>query len=180
MLYSDFVKYCKHFIKISNTINDGWALKSYEDNVYLTKTTTEVIFHEEESPDELDLQSAVATSDIRKWEYHVVFSISFQVPVLYFNVYKSNGELLSLDELWSSVHPNFQNSVNKNKWYTLTQQEHPYLHRPFFYFHPCETSAFMDCFKSDCNKLITWLSSIGQIIRLELDESYGQLCSISD
>lgn len=181
MQYSDFLRYCKHLIRISNTINDGWSLNSHENCSYLVKTVTRLNSHKDElQENEIDLQSATTAADITKWEYHIVYSISYQVPVMYFNVWKSNGALLSLEELWCSVHPNFKKSVYDNKWYTLTQQEHPYLHRPFFYFHPCQSSAFMDCFRNDGNKLITWLSSIGQIIWLELDESYGRLCNLGD
>lgn len=196
MLYSDFVKCVNHFLQISDRINDGWTLEKYNDRVYLTKYMTQWLENKDnESINDLNELDELKLNELnlnleedeqsannlplkfRKWQYHIIHSLSYQVPVIYFNVWKSNGQLLSLDELWNAVNPCFKEQVAQNKWYTLTQQEHPYLFKPFFYFHPCHTEAFLNDFGNPkCNVLITWLSSIGQVIWLNLDLSYGKMC----
>lgn len=188
MLYEKFLKCLDHLLWISDRINDGWKLKSYEDHVYIVKSVTQTLANKLDVRQPLknlddvyfDDQSAIAPSvTIRKWEYHILYSLSYGVPVLYFNVWTSSGELLPLDELWLAVNPNYK--ISNNKWFTLAQQEHPYLFRPFYYFHPCDTSEFMKNFESEeKNSVITWLSSIGQIIWLEMDHEYGKQCNFTD
>ncbi|KAK6628756.1 hypothetical protein RUM43_002572 [Polyplax serrata] len=191
MLYTQFLKCVDHFIKISELTNDGWSVERYKDHVYLVKCMTQclgkdVVESDDNTNDLVDVNAAFEKDDqsvetpplkYRKWEYHVLHSLSYQVPVIYFNVWNSNGQLLSLDELWNAVNPGFKEIVLKNKWYTVTQNEHPYLFKPFFYFHPCHTEDFLNSFCDEkCNSLITWLSSIGQVIWLELNSTYGKLC----
>lgn len=187
MLYSEFLRYSEHLVKISDQIHDGWVLKTKDDYTYLTKTLTQCLDNNSDLPDlpdlndleesniESDIQSATKSLiNVRKWEYHVLYSISYEVPVLFFNVWNSAGQLLSLDELWHAVHPSLKSQIYENRWYTLTQQEHPYLHQPFFFFHPCNTSAFINCFSDKRrNILITWLSSVGAAIWLYMHETYG-------
>jgi hypothetical protein len=52
-------------------------------------------------------------------EYHIVYSPSYAVPVLYFNAYAPSGKLLSLAELWSSVPPTY---CGVDRWTFITQQ----------------------------------------------------------
>lgn len=190
MLHSEFLQCVNHFLQISDVINDGWVLKSYQDNVYLYKSLIQCLKVDNECSKDLEefndthldsVEDSQCADDshvnFRKWEYHIIYSLSYQVPVIYFNVWNSNGQLLSLDELWKAIDPNFKEFVFENKWYTLTQREHPYLFKPFFYFHPCHTADFLNCFgNKKCNKLIMWLSSIGQVIWLKLNPLYGKQC----
>lgn len=83
----------------------------------------------------------------------------------------SEGRSLSLEEVWSSVHPNFRLQLQHSPLNTITQQvtadchcdcesslnsnlltcmscvcpsqEHPLLGQPFFMLHPCKTEEFM-------------------------------------
>jgi len=74
-------------------------------------------------------------------EHHVVYSRSYSVPMLFFNICKPGGELLSVDELWGCVTSHVD--VGQNLWSVITQQEHPLLRRPFFHLHPCHTSELL-------------------------------------
>ena len=75
-------------------------------------------------------------------EYHVLHSVSYQVPVLYFNAAFSNGRSLVLEDIWGLLSPDLV-SRKADRWKLVTQQEHPYLGRPFYHIHPCHTATVM-------------------------------------
>lgn len=123
-------------------------------------------------------------------EYHVVHSMTYQVPVFYFNATHSNGEALPLSDIWSLLSPDFV-SHEADKWSLVTQQEHPYLGRPFYHIHPCHTATVMGRAMQCCtvgvrrhggeekeasggNYLITWLSTFAPVIGLEFSLKYAQ------
>lgn len=78
--------------------------------------------------------------DILTLEYHVVFSESFECPVLYLNVSRSNGSLLSYNHLYQLFGLDSNTDAADM---IFTQQEHPVLQRPFFFLHPCKTNSWM-------------------------------------
>ena len=84
-------------------------------------------------------------------EYHVIYSLSYRVPVLYFTASYSNGRLVSLAELWKLL-PAGQVCGCSGRRDILTQTEHPLLQRPFYCLHPCNTAKAMrevlGCFPS--------------------------------
>ncbi|KAG0373496.1 hypothetical protein BGX24_011628 [Mortierella sp. AD032] len=106
--------------------------------------------------------------------YHIVFSPSYQVPVLYFNAYRP------VPEEWRGAIRNA--GLNGG----ISQQDHPVLNTPYFYMHPCETVPLMETIiqnqssssnsivtgaKGDGsstsvleNYIMTWLSFTGQAI----------------
>ncbi|XP_065199383.1 ubiquitin-like-conjugating enzyme ATG10 [Sycon ciliatum] len=119
-----------------------------------------------------DLATAVKTV---RYIYHVVYSTSYQVPVLYFNAYTLEGKLLSLDEIWAAVPDHFQARLKDERWTFLTQQEHPYLGRPFFQLHPCKTASLMQslqCEPSSEHYVCSWLSAIGSVVGLSMGSAY--------
>ncbi|XP_059149447.1 ubiquitin-like-conjugating enzyme ATG10 isoform X2 [Physella acuta] len=112
------------------------------------------------------------------YEYHVLYSESYQVPVLYFNVFKKDGKLLSLEDVWKLCPVSYQKYMNENKWATLSQQEHPLLGRPYFQLHPCHTSDLMSQIMTNTktynikNYLATWLSTVGPLVGLSISPAY--------
>ncbi|XP_071478768.1 ubiquitin-like-conjugating enzyme ATG10 [Diadema antillarum] len=115
-----------------------------------------------------------------QFEYHILYSQSYSVPVLYFTASKSDGRLLSLDEVWQMVPPAYQERLRHERWTFITQQEHPYLGRPFFQLHPCHTTDLMGAVLSpgsmSGNYVVTWLSSVGPVVGLHLPLQFSQLC----
>ena len=102
-------------------------------------------------------------------ECHVVFSTSYQVPVLYFNEYTETG---------SAISPHGTQFSNS----TITQASHPVLDMPFYQVHPCKTAKLMAEILELQHKevslahwggryLVTWLSWCGQTIGLKLDST---------
>lgn len=60
----------------------------------------------------------------------------------------------------------------------LTLTEHPYLHKPYFYIHPCKTSQWMFKTKLNANNentnyTLKWLSFIFSQLNLKLDITYA-------
>jgi len=106
-----------------------------------------------------------------KYDFHVVFSESYSVPVLYFNISHLNGSLLSLDDIWKL----FLHKKNSNMYETITQQEHPILQRPFFVLHPCHTENLLRQVtdQSAKKRFLFWLSIYGQSIGLPLSIHYA-------
>nr|XP_006814594.1 PREDICTED: ubiquitin-like-conjugating enzyme ATG10-like [Saccoglossus kowalevskii] len=88
------------------------------------------------------LQSS-SLSGLCSYEYHIIYSDSYSLPVLYFNSYKEDGRLLTLDEIWENIPCLYQTHVKEEKWSFVTQQDHPILCRPFYQLHPCHTADVM-------------------------------------
>ncbi|KAG8456415.1 hypothetical protein GDO86_002265, partial [Hymenochirus boettgeri] len=131
--------------------------------------------------EELDCSFVSQLGDLEMihYEYHVLYSISYQAPVLYFRESLQDGRPLTLDEIWERVHDCFRPSVLQGPWETITQQEHPILGQPFYVLHPCRTNEFMSSLQGATNRngnyIVTWLSTVGPVVGLHLPLSYGQL-----
>ncbi|PVD23243.1 hypothetical protein C0Q70_16506 [Pomacea canaliculata] len=127
--------------------------------------------------------SGEKTHSFLNYEHHIVYSPSYAVPVLYFNVYKPNGHRLELEELWNRVPKEHHIRMLEHKWATLTQQEHPVLGSPYFTLHPCHTATLMSQVPQADNKryyLIKWLSSVGPVAGLELSPEYATIFDVID
>ncbi|XP_063318930.1 ubiquitin-like-conjugating enzyme ATG10 isoform X4 [Pelmatolapia mariae] len=83
------------------------------------------------------------SSHVLQYEYHILYSCSYSAPVLYFRAFTLEGRSLMLEDVWSSVHPNFRHCLQNSPLTAITQQEHPLLGQPFFMLHPCRTEEFM-------------------------------------
>lgn len=97
------------------------------------------------------------------FEYHILYSVSYEVPVLYFNATKSNGSCLDIETIWQNIPrvllpPKYTqgqvattdtmntSSIEEHKMTghslfgdLITQVDHPFLAVPFFMLHPCGT-----------------------------------------
>ncbi|XP_076600548.1 ubiquitin-like-conjugating enzyme ATG10 [Chaetodon auriga] len=120
------------------------------------------------------------SSQVLQYEYHILYSCSYSTPVLYFRVFTLEGRSLSLEEVWSSVHPNFRLRLQKNPLNTITMQEHPLLGQPFFMLHPCRTEEFMKPVLQmaqnqhrPVNYVLSWLSVVGPLVGLEVPLKYS-------
>ena len=137
-------------------------------------------------------------------EYHIVYSDSYEVPILFFNATHGNGRQLALDDIWKIVSKELTSS-NTDRWSLISQQEHPLLSRPFYHIHPCHTAKVMgkalqtqtnghrtseagtgQCAQSPrtCEKpsnyLLAWLSMFGPLVGLRVPIAYLNSKSESD
>ncbi|KAF9916828.1 E2-like conjugating enzyme atg10 [Lobosporangium transversale] len=125
------------------------------------------------------LSSEAIIQDYLSVSYHIIFSPSYQVPVLYFNASHPDGTSISLNEIYASLVPEEWRSNIQNAGLNggISQQDHPILNVPFFYMHPCETVSLMDTVIQSHNNdpnvpqssflenyIATWLSFTGQAI----------------
>ncbi|KAF9398830.1 E2-like conjugating enzyme atg10 [Podila epigama] len=114
--------------------------------------------------------------------YHIVFSPSYQVPVLYFNAFTAGGAPLKLEEIYHALVPPEWRETVRNSGLNggISQQDHPVLNVPYYYMHPCETVSLMETvLRANPDQLssqeaflntyiATWLSFTGQAIGLSL------------
>ncbi|XP_044147525.1 ubiquitin-like-conjugating enzyme ATG10 isoform X2 [Bufo gargarizans] len=197
-----FRYFCLEFLKHSQAIGDGWEWKNVQgcEEGYLSKIcyqtraidSDRVKTHEqedenaftisegkhEEEEDSCALPQGALQSEVIHYEYHVLYSISYQAPVLYFRASFLDGRPLTLDAIWERVHDSYKPRLLHGPWETITQQEHPILGQPFFVLHPCRTNDFMSLLQGSTsregNYITTWLSTVGPVVGLTLPLSYGK------
>lgn len=129
--------------------------------------------------DDFEVTETVAATEVIKYEYHVLYSSSYQVPVLYFRASFLDGRPVALTDIWEGVHDCYKTRLQQGPWDTITQQEHPILGQPFFVLHPCKTSEFMTPvlknsrkINRNVNYITSWLSVVGPVVGLNLPLSY--------
>ena len=123
-------------------------------------------------------------------EYHIVYSVSYQVPVIYLRVFDENGRIWTdgkhvFELLSDQVHVDHLKAI---KWEALTQQPHPIFQTPFFQLHPCHTDNWMEIVLKDSisieihsdNYVVTWLSFVGPNVGIYLDNEYAKLITMLD
>ncbi|XP_064477083.1 ubiquitin-like-conjugating enzyme ATG10 isoform X3 [Ornithodoros turicata] len=158
--WDEFQRCAKEIELLSASIDDGWHFVEEKDKPgYLEKRT---VFRD---PQNHEL--------VIKGLYHVVYSLSYEVPVLYFNMWRQDGSLVPLNEVWA-----ISGTEQSDWWSTITQQEHPILHTPFFQLHPCKTQDLMKQLRSQGghgNYLVTWLSMVGPMAALTVPTEYAKL-----
>eukprot|EP00126_Sphaerothecum_destruens_P002982 Sdes_comp16429_c0_seq1m5767 len=120
----------------------------------------------------------------RQFEYHIVYSFSYSVPVLYFQASRLDGSLLDWSSILAELPPEYSDKITANRFQSISQGEHPLLLTPFYYFHPCNTENFMkDVFEFSDQKfispfyyLISWLSVVGKFVGLffGVEEIFGE------
>ncbi|KAF6137519.1 hypothetical protein GIB67_031798 [Kingdonia uniflora] len=119
--------------------------------------------------------------EINFYDFHIVYSNSYRVPVLYFCGYHCDGQPLTLENIEIDLPTNSLEILRESKWTFMTQEEHPILNRPWYTLHPCGTSEWMKLLfyavSSQANRegvrieqqyLISWLSVVGQAVGLRV------------
>lgn len=191
--WDEFLRCAKEIERLSAAIDDGWYLVvekkepgySYLEKKTLEKVTGQCIAELERlhcgEVEEEDTGCAPTELDgALKCVYNVVYSLSYGVPVLYFNVWRRDGSLLPLSEVRSRVPEMYREQLEEQWWSTVTQQEHPIRGIPFFQLHPCKTEQMMQQVTASSqgkfgNYLVTWLSTVGPLAGLQLSTDYSKL-----
>ena len=185
---NEFITAAKNFIEKSDKLYDGWILEEYKEMPYLKllvqrKTTNhpkkqvgdrknnDIPNNSAKDCDcaALDTNTGV---DLVFLEYHVIYSTSYSVPVLYVRGYDAFGGMVRIDKLIvdGGLTPNQHNEakthkesedtrMNINSGETLdnspsladfvkpesfSQCSHPLLFEPFYQLHPCHTAQWME------------------------------------
>ncbi|XWS75977.1 hypothetical protein CRYUN_Cryun01aG0137600 [Craigia yunnanensis] len=117
--------------------------------------------------------------ELHYYDFHIVYSNTFRIPVLYLRAYSSDGRPLPLDEIEKELPTCSSKELSKSKWTFITQEEHPHLKRPWYKLHPCGTGEWMKLlFLSDTSQpkfevvvelyLLSWFSVVGQVVGLRI------------
>ncbi|XAR58795.1 hypothetical protein NMG60_11014340 [Bertholletia excelsa] len=131
--------------------------------------------------DAIDHASLVQTDgrEVICFDFHIVYSSSYRVPVLYFRACSSDGQPLVLDDVIKDLPANSVKVLLESKWTFLTQEEHPYLNRPWYKLHPCGTCEWIKLLLlADASGIengvaferyiVSWLSVVGQVVGLRI------------
>ncbi|XP_048875234.1 ubiquitin-like-conjugating enzyme ATG10 isoform X2 [Brienomyrus brachyistius] len=204
-----FLRCCELFLQHARSLDDGWSWGSLNgsDEGFLKKTVLVTGKINTEAPDgpcrpgeNLDMlgedvqdggpddaegtPAPPGAAAVIRYEYHVLYSSSFQTPMLYFRASTLDGRSLSLEEIWDGVHSNYRQRLLHAPWDSITQQEHPLLGQPFFALHPCRTQEFMSPVleaarnqNRSLNYIVSWLSTVGPVVGLHIPLSYATVSS---
>uniref|UniRef100_A0A3B4FRN6 Ubiquitin-like-conjugating enzyme ATG10 n=1 Tax=Pundamilia nyererei TaxID=303518 RepID=A0A3B4FRN6_9CICH len=201
----EFFSCCQLLLQQSEHLRDGWSWEAVQgsEEGYLRKTVLRSVvadccdqqertqpvvatrFHSDgitgDGGDEDDAVCVLSegSSHVLQYEYHILYSCSYSAPVLYFRAFTLEGRSLMLEDVWSSVHPNFRHCLQNSPLTAITQQEHPLLGQPFFMLHPCRTEEFMRPVLQEAqeqprpvNYVLLWLSVVGPVVGLDVPLKY--------
>ncbi|XP_030379140.1 ubiquitin-like-conjugating enzyme ATG10 [Scaptodrosophila lebanonensis] len=161
--WTDFLSEAREFLHLSEQLGDGWTLCEKDGNEPNTFLSCK---RKVRSKDNGTLSTLISV------EYHVVFSVSYQVPMLFFQAHRSDGSLLDVDATWRAFMPEARE--RSDLFQMLTQMDHPVLFRPFMALHPCRTSDVLAQFgKKSENRILTFISVYGPHVQLNLQNAYG-------
>ncbi|XP_054737210.1 ubiquitin-like-conjugating enzyme ATG10 [Anastrepha obliqua] len=190
LTWEEFLQEAAEFQKISERLGDVWSLYKKDDeegNTYLIyqqkipniadiKSSKDTL---EESDYVVKDESAIATpptNELLKVEYHILYSISYQVPVLYFRIFRSDGSLVNLEDAWhifSGYGGNASQPTNADMLSIMTQLDHPVLRKPYISIHPCRTAELLAQAGLSRNRVLTFISLMGPYVQLALRNEYG-------
>ncbi|KAJ6224801.1 hypothetical protein RDWZM_003346 [Blomia tropicalis] len=153
-----------------------------QDGIYLSKVEYKWLDGETASPTDVSNTNRI----LYKFEYHIIYSSSYQVPTIFFNISDQRGCIVSLDWIWNRLPEHIVHSIDDHdklfnlRGQMITQVMHPITGSPYFTIHPCRTSQLMGQFYSDNiqnsnhNYLITWLSCMAPIVGLSISNEFGR------
>lgn len=183
----------KQFIKVSDVLCDGWSLikQPSKNQSYLTKkvqilmdslndllldqSVEDMLSEISIEAEDWDNEEVVMSNndDKKEWincEYQIVYSDSYNVPVIYCQMFTLAGILLPLEHIWKFA------PAPARGWSQLTVVPHPVLDTPWVQVHPCKTAEIvgevLSKTEKDGNYLVTFLSVYGQAVGLHLPPEY--------
>ncbi|XP_078047422.1 autophagy-related 10 [Augochlora pura] len=186
--WEEFIENAENFLEISNRISDGWELRGNKDvagGAYLFRQRKHLfpancsIFKSNDTEDDLNFELTddpfEAPSTIEKpfvTEHHIVWSMSYGVPVIYFHGWKSDFPGINPITVQEAQSIDAGANLNYNE---LSQAIHPILGTPFLHLHPCKSQELLQFTSKSKNKLVSWLSVIAPSAFLKLQNEYYNL-----
>ena len=192
--WEEFVENAESFTQMSSQFSDGWELrgnKNIPGKAYIVRQRKQFISSVSELNDYSTSKNNEFTDDLNfilkqdpfeasssidiplVTEHHVLWSMSYGVPVLYFNGWKSDFpgiNPISMEEAQSLI-PDAE-----LKYTELSQAIHPILNTPFLYLHPCMSQELLQIKSTSKNKLVSWLSTVAPVaLGLKLRSEYCKL-----
>ncbi|XP_015618862.1 ubiquitin-like-conjugating enzyme ATG10 isoform X2 [Oryza sativa Japonica Group] len=69
-----------------------------------------------------DAWAQSSSESVHIYDYHVVYSFSYKVPVLYFQGHQAGGQLLTLDEIKEDLPSHSLKLLGESKWTFITRE----------------------------------------------------------
>lgn len=142
---------------------DNNCTKLYDD--------PDVVVHQN-GPNQDDETTSKPSSSSWEWNFSVVYSETWQAPVLYFHVHNDvyRGEPCTRTQIVRHLTKTLdaQNNNVSDSWDFVSQDEHPVTRLPSFFLHPCRTNERLQHLSNKDNKeeedpavvLLQWMSLI--------------------
>lgn len=163
-------------IKQNSSIDDSSMIADDDDQDMVLQNCTTIEPEDNCCTTLPEISNIESNQQVHVYDYHVVYSPAYAVPVLYFDAKTLDGRRLTLDEIWNTVNLEYATNIQYDAWSLISQQEHPLLGRVFFFIHPCHTSDFMNIISGKGSNqklyLCTWLTAVGPVVGLQLPTSY--------
>ncbi|KAM7527517.1 hypothetical protein LguiB_030927 [Lonicera macranthoides] len=183
------------YLLLQNVVLPTFSEEDHNEGRFTGQTELSCSDSDEPIDDAILVQSC--SDDVHHYDFHVVYSGSYRVPVLYFRAYCSDGQPLTLDDIEKDLPANSAKVLSESKWTFVTQEEHPYLNRPWYTLHPCGTSEWMKLLLNTTKKrddddsstlvaeggvviekyLAAWLSVVGQVFGLKIPFEMVRTCN---
>jgi hypothetical protein len=113
-----------------------------------------------------EIESSESESE---WNFSIVYSETWRVPVLYFHVQQRDGTPCTrnyvLEILQGDSSHSHQNKV-ADSWDFVSHEEHPVSRCPSFFLHPCRTRERLETLQANIHtgdeslRLLSWMSMI--------------------
>ncbi|KAJ8665254.1 hypothetical protein QAD02_006916 [Eretmocerus hayati] len=198
--WEEFIKSAEDIVKLSNKISDHWQIvgnKEIPGQAYLARQ--EKIFvpvdyladepergnrdecddrRDEEWSEKLDTSTDPYEAFCAKErpliiEHHILWSMSYSVPVIYFNGWRSDFPGINAVSAESAQR---LLADAKLAYSELSQAIHPISGRPYLQLHPCGSRLLMLNAPNSANKLVSWLSAIAPAaLNFRLRQEYYHL-----
>ncbi|XP_058806437.1 ubiquitin-like-conjugating enzyme ATG10 [Phymastichus coffea] len=187
-----FVAYAEELVRLSDEISDHWRFsgdKGSAGQAYLERRVKTYIPSDclidrdkEQEEDEWNKSLETCTDPYEMSsanerpliiEHHVLWSMSYSVPVLYFNGWCADSPGINAVSVEAAQR---LTSGDKLAHSELSQAIHPILGRPFLHLHPCGSRELLQMASRSANKLVSWLSAVGPAaLGLKLPPDYFKL-----
>ncbi|KAK5576188.1 hypothetical protein RB653_007329 [Dictyostelium firmibasis] len=178
-----------HYSNINNNTNDNDNCNNNNNNYFdeIEETIdSSTITNINNNNNNNNNNNSNSEKNIILFQFDIIYSKSYQVPVLYLNAFFSiDSSPLTWNEIWINLP---LSNFDKNQQSTIpyiTQVEHPILGSPCYQLHPCETDNLMklvllkekenDNYDDDNEKdyfkdyyLLSWLSIIGPMVNIKI------------
>ncbi|XP_011869871.1 PREDICTED: ubiquitin-like-conjugating enzyme ATG10 [Vollenhovia emeryi] len=189
--WEEFLENAERFLVVSDKISDGWELRGDKDvpgQAYLVRRAKCFVpsdstagedeacgddadeFHVKLREDPHEAPSASERPLVV--EHHVLWSLSYGVPVLFFNGWKSDFPGIN------PVSVNEAQTVHgaKLNYTELSQAIHPVVGTPFLQLHPCLSQELLRVMSRSKNRLVSWLSCVAPAaLNLKVHPEYLEL-----
>jgi len=172
------------FVLKANAVSSDfpWHVKTVpvSNATYAVRKQTCLLGHSSSLCTDTDDEAALSLpmADTVTAEYHVLYSPTYRVPVLYFNAYYADGSPLPRTELeqhvFSSIHVDALKKSSLIHQGAISQHDHPLLNLPFYFIHPCDTASLMAQLHMPeaTSYIASWISFFGPPVGLRINSTH--------